>query len=285
MSTSQEYQKWFVRHYIYLMSMQGMDSLQNNRNDGYLTSPVRARRSSATKRAWRFRLLMVLSIVVQLMYSRFFSSKVYLGRHQPEFQHEEPPPMASLSHRNVSNHSTTRAHAGNTTTVHPRKNFPVIETTNASIGMEIVTTGTSPNETRVELHMMPPNTSGAYIHIGKCGGSTMTSQLTNGCHSWVAKPCNTAVENETIISKSTTYYHTPDFARSTIREQLYSFYVVQIRDPLARFRSIFGAYHIDNAPFREEKDKYVSGGKQFGSGKSISPSVFPALRNLHKQYL
>ena len=50
-------------------------------------------------------------------------------------------------------------------------------------------------------------TTAGFIHIGKCGGSSLTSQLRNGCHSFVKKPCS-VIENETAISELVTdYYH------------------------------------------------------------------------------
>ncbi len=46
-----------------------------------------------------------------------------------------------------------------------------------------------------------------FIHVGKCGGSSLTSQLRNGCHSFVKKPCS-VIANETAISELVTdYYH------------------------------------------------------------------------------
>lgn len=106
----------------------------------------------------------------------------------------------------------------------------------------------------------------------------MTSQLANGCHSWVPKPCFT-IHNETIISRSTTYYHTPDFPRGTIKKTHYKFYVVQIRDPLARFRSIFGACHLGNVRLREKKDKFAVGNKAKRDRQKQFSKCFPSLED------
>lgn len=48
---------------------------------------------------------------------------------------------------------------------------------------------------------------GAFIHMGKTGGSSISLLLRNGCHSFMPKPCRT-VPLETIVSKLVgTYYH------------------------------------------------------------------------------
>jgi hypothetical protein len=128
---------------------------------------------------------------------------------------------------------------------------------------------------------LPPNTPGAHIHIGKAGGSTIATQLRNGCHSWVAKPCKQFehIRNETRISQLTTYYHTPDFPKSTCRTQQYQFYVVHMRDPLARFRSIFTAYHYDNASHRRRKDRHNLRGKDSREHQKTFSKCFPSLED------
>ena len=48
---------------------------------------------------------------------------------------------------------------------------------------------------------------GAFIHMGKTGGSSLSLLLRNGCHSFMPKPCRT-VPLETKVSKLVgTYYH------------------------------------------------------------------------------
>lgn len=76
----------------------------------------------------------------------------------------------------------------------------------------------APNRTRIGVHERirlknaanaknKYNTSAGFIHLGKTGGSTLSLQLRNGCHSWVEKPCH-KVTNETIVSELVTdYYH------------------------------------------------------------------------------
>jgi hypothetical protein len=80
----------------------------------------------------------------------------------------------------------------------------------------------SPNETvkitireEVETYLtrkqpaLPPETPGAFIHVGKTGGSTLCRHLKFCCHSFVPKPCPTPNKfkllNESYISKTTTY--------------------------------------------------------------------------------
>ncbi|GFH58327.1 hypothetical protein CTEN210_14803 [Chaetoceros tenuissimus] len=106
-----------------------------------------------------------------------------------------------------------------------------------------------------------PFTPGAFIHLGKSGGSTLSKFLKNGCFSFVPKPCN-EVQNlhqvkgahhpifkESPLSLLTTYFHTPDF-RALINQRLkrmptypelpdYSFYTFTSRDPYDRAISAF----------------------------------------------
>lgn len=114
---------------------------------------------------------------------------------------------------------------------------------------------------------MPPNTPGAVIHIGKTGGSSVTSQLRNGCHSFVPKPCSIPV-NETLISRTTTYFHTPDLPSLTSR---YHFYVLVVRDPLDRTLSAFYYQHPAN--------QLVKSGNEYRRHKRIY-QCFPTLDDL-----
>jgi hypothetical protein len=51
------------------------------------------------------------------------------------------------------------------------------------------------------------NASGAFIHMGKTAGSSVSLLLRNGCHSFMPKPCR-SVPLETIVSRLVgTYYH------------------------------------------------------------------------------
>jgi hypothetical protein len=155
--------------------------------------------------------------------------------------------------------------------------------------------------------LQPPNTPGAFIHVSKTGGSTLSSQLRNGCHSWMPKPCsssnrlvltnmttstnsNTISEQESFISRLSTYYHIPDFPLLAQQQQQqqpgmlqettstrtktkpkdndndsrskahhvahngdYAFYVWTVRDPLERTISSFVYQHPANIQVRQAK--------------------------------
>jgi len=101
----------------------------------------------------------------------------------------------------------------------------------------------------------PPNTLGAFIHVGKTGGSSLCEMLRNACHASVAKPCPNKDHawldmNEGILSKISTYYHVPDIRNGNLykqdRQMSYSFFVVTIRDPLQRAMSSFLYEHPSN---------------------------------------
>lgn len=134
-----------------------------------------------------------------------------------------------------------------------------------------------------ESRPQPPEpTLGAFIHIGKAGGSTLTSLLRNGCHGKIPKPCNSQLsdKNETAISKLTTYYHTPDFIQnpkyglfSRNRPQ-YGFYVFLLRDPFDRTISSYLFSHPDNAPIigffdYKRSGSYVNDLSKLGSEMAV----------------
>jgi hypothetical protein len=85
---------------------------------------------------------------------------------------------------------------------------------------------------------------GAFVHMGKTGGSTISVVLRNGCHSFLPHPCRN-VTNETIASKLIqSYYHVPDFG--LLKQGSHEFYLVSTRDPLDRFISGFVYEHYAN---------------------------------------
>ena len=106
-------------------------------------------------------------------------------------------------------------------------------------------------------YLRPPHTPGAFIHIGKTGGSTLCSIMQNACHSWIPKPCRgkdiRGIHSH--ISKLTTYFHVPDFTKLEAHQR-YHFYVVSTRDPFSRTLSAFTFMHPKNREVvREPRDK------------------------------
>ena len=52
------------------------------------------------------------------------------------------------------------------------------------------------------------NGTGAFVHLEKTGGSTLSLLLRNGCHSYMPKPCREVVGKESAASKRVeSYYH------------------------------------------------------------------------------
>jgi len=101
----------------------------------------------------------------------------------------------------------------------------------------------------IETPKHPPHTPGAFIHIGKTGGSTLSLLLRNGCHSTVPKPCPSGMKNlsnESYASLLTTYYHKPDFTNGKLSKHSYEFYILSVRDPLLRTISAFLYEHPEN---------------------------------------
>ena len=103
-------------------------------------------------------------------------------------------------------------------------------------------------EVRLETKQSP--IGGAFVHVGKTGGSALSVLLRNGCHSFIPHPCRT-ITNETIASKLiNSYYHVPDF--NFLPQSHHDFYLMTLRDPFDRTVSAFTFEHIDNKRARGE---------------------------------
>jgi hypothetical protein len=93
---------------------------------------------------------------------------------------------------------------------------------------------------------------GAFVHVGKTGGSTLSVLLRNGCHSWLKHPCrNVTTPAETVAShKISAYYHVADFG--LLPKSHHDFYVVTLRNPYDRVISAFCYEHLSNMKARNE---------------------------------
>jgi hypothetical protein len=97
---------------------------------------------------------------------------------------------------------------------------------------------------------------GAFIHMGKTGGSSLSLLLRNGCHSFLPHPCR-KVERESMASKKIeSYYHVPDFA--FLPQSHHDFYFITTRDPFDRSISAFAFEHFLNREARNDEpfDEY-----------------------------
>lgn len=87
-------------------------------------------------------------------------------------------------------------------------------------------------------------TGGAFVHIGKTGGSTLSKLMRNGCPSMIERPCY-HVPKETIVSKLVhSYYHVMDFG--LLPQSNHDFYLLSLRDPFDRLVSAFCYEHMRN---------------------------------------
>jgi len=121
---------------------------------------------------------------------------------------------------------------------------------------------------------LPPNTLGGFVHLGKTGGSTLSSIMRNGCHSFIAKPCKHIENDESYISKFTTYNHIPDFENKNLSQSNHQFYIISVRDPLERFISVFCYEHPKNMLISKYKKfkatfAYHTKFKELGSDEEV----------------
>ncbi|KAG7346203.1 hypothetical protein IV203_005271 [Nitzschia inconspicua] len=91
------------------------------------------------------------------------------------------------------------------------------------------------------------NTAG-FVHMGKTGGSTISSLLQNGCNS-LSGSCERSTNlTDSPVSKWVEhYYHVPDFWR--LPQANHRSFIVSIRDPYDRTVSALLYHHPENAKF------------------------------------
>ena len=98
---------------------------------------------------------------------------------------------------------------------------------------------------------LPPRNSSTdtigFVHVGKTGGSTITTMIRNGCNSFAADgPCHANITHESQISKLVEhYYHVPDFWR--LPTSNHQKFLVSVRDVYDRTVSALLYQHPDNA--------------------------------------
>ena len=115
---------------------------------------------------------------------------------------------------------------------------------------------------------MPPQTSSVdsagFIHIGKTGGSIISTLLRNGCSSFNSGPCRN-VTHETAVSKLVEhYYHVADFHR--LPDTKHKIFIISIRDPFDRTVSALLYTHPKNAAvykLKQTKRQKHFGGKAY----------------------
>jgi len=91
---------------------------------------------------------------------------------------------------------------------------------------------------------------GAFIHMGKTGGSTLSVLLKNGCHSYMPHPCRNVTMSSMASDLVESYYHVPDFG--LLQQSHHDFYLVTVRDPFDRALSSFVYEHYRNRVARTE---------------------------------
>lgn len=116
-------------------------------------------------------------------------------------------------------------------------------------------------------------TGGAFIHMGKTGGSAISLLLRHGCHSFMPHPCR-QVPDESVASKLIeSYYHVPDFA--LLQRAHHDFYFISTRDPFDRLVSAFVYQHVKNIDARgdidikDKREKYAVASSCFDSLESF----------------
>jgi len=111
---------------------------------------------------------------------------------------------------------------------------------------------------------MPPRSSSShtagFVHIGKTGGSTISSLLRNGCNSFETGPCRNITHESAVSRIVEHYYHVPDFWR--LPESNHNIYIVSVRDPYDRAVSAFLFHHPENVKYFQlkltKREKYYA---------------------------
>ena len=132
---------------------------------------------------------------------------------------------------------------------------------------------------------IPRNGGGAFVHMGKTGGSTLSLLLKDGCHSFQIHPCirnNTDPSQATLLNSPASrsihsYYHVPDFG--LLSESEHDFYVMTVRDPFARVVSSFIYGHYDNQLARQSQNLLTLNRKQQQKWKAAYTVCFPTLEH------
>jgi hypothetical protein len=141
------------------------------------------------------------------------------------------------------------------TTTSPRTGSNEMNSVVAKNALQILAQEHNRND---QTRPVPPDqrTLGAFIHVGKTGGSTLCFYLRYDCHSFKFRDgyCHVKPYDEnttTPVSNLTTYFHVPDFTKKKpyglfSKQFLYNFYVFTLRDPFDRAVSAFLYQHPDN---------------------------------------
>ena len=87
-------------------------------------------------------------------------------------------------------------------------------------------------------------TGGAFVHIGKTGGSTLSKLMRNGCPSMIERPCYQVPHETAVSQRVNSYYHVMDFG--LLPQSHHDFYLLSLRDPFDRLISAFCYEHMRN---------------------------------------
>ena len=131
----------------------------------------------------------------------------------------------------------------------------------------------------------PPNRLGAFVHVGKAGGSTLSALLKFGCHSFALQKCDGRyLPNETAVSKLVTYYHTPDFMNKKLYHSHYEFYLFSLRDPMARAISVYCYEHPYNTYVEQNPEAYAKLLTNFNSSEAVFAYKREQWKNMHTRF-
>lgn len=95
-----------------------------------------------------------------------------------------------------------------------------------------------------DAHGKQDPTGGAFVHIGKTGGSTLSTLMRNGCPSVILKPCYHPTDETVVSQRVHAYYHVMDFG--LLPASHHDFYLLSVRDPYDRLVSAFVYEHMRN---------------------------------------
>lgn len=215
---------------------------RSRRSDGIYHHRMRAKQSKGLGSAVAVALFLFIVRLISTYLVTLFNSAIF--NNGGRFGHQQRDFGAMLPRQDELGKK------GNTVALSEVENLPKPKSRPHHAQVKVETMQQLNDGTFVAKSKQRPD-GGAFVHIGKTGGSTLSTLFRNGCHSFMPHPCRADIRHESIASQLVeSYYHVPDFA--FLQQSHHTFYLVTCRDPFDRTISAFVFEHVQNRSARNE---------------------------------